>query len=132
MRLRAALVLASSVTLSVVTRANAPGSQCMEPGWIDDLWPKAEAVVFKDTTLEERAVFAELLPGLLEEAARARRPSARWVELAHEVDFLLEGEASEADVFWVLREDPAKRRGAGAYVLRTGPATSDVVQAPHA
>jgi hypothetical protein len=117
------------------TRTDAPSTtSCRVGTWAEDLWPSPDTVTFQPTTLEERETFARLVPALLREAERARpgaRPPSALVADAARVGFLLEARAQGAETFWVLRELPALHRGAGAYAFRTGPATSDVVQAPH-
>jgi hypothetical protein len=106
---------------------------CVAPAWAEDLWPDPTAVSFEPTTLEEKRVFSELIPLLLELAERGGALPEKAVALARRAEFLLEERAApDGGALWVLRELPARRRGAGTYVLRTGPATQDVVQAPHA
>ncbi|RYZ41142.1 MAG: hypothetical protein EOO71_13145 [Myxococcaceae bacterium] len=51
--------------------------------------------------------------------------------VAASVGFFLETWTTPRDTFWVLRERPDGHHGAGAYVVRTGEATDDVVQVPH-
>jgi hypothetical protein len=109
-----------------------PLAACLPEKWVQELWPPAEAVHFRPTTLEERQAFSRLVPGLLEAARTARTPPAPLVALARTVGFEVLTWTHGSDVLWVLREQAAKRRGAGAYVFRTGAATQDVIQAPHA
>jgi hypothetical protein len=105
---------------------------CLPARWVQELWPAPESVSFRPTTLEERLTFARLVPELLHASTRTRTVPPALVALAGTVGFELLTWKQGDDVLWVLREQPARRRGAGAYVLRTGTATQDVIQAPHA
>ncbi|WP_164009921.1 hypothetical protein [Pyxidicoccus trucidator] len=95
------------------------------------LWPAVKDVKFHPTTLEERAAFTKLLPALLKAAPERKTPPAGLEQVAASVGFRLEVWEGKQDTFWVLREKAERLRGAGAYVVRTGPATEDVVQVPH-
>ncbi|MCY1020682.1 hypothetical protein [Pyxidicoccus sp. MSG2] len=108
-----------------------PIKGCAPDARFAGLWPKLADVKFHPTTLEERAAFAKLLPALLEAAPETTTPPAGAEKLASSVGFRLEVWEGMQDTFWVLREKPERLRGAGAYVIRTGPATDDVVQVPH-
>ncbi len=114
--------------------AHAPPGDCMPERWLEELWPPLDAVSFEPTTLEERAAFTRLIPALLAAAPRQSRPPEELEALARSIGFRLEtrtlGERRET--VWVLMEQPGRHRGAGAYLFRTGPATDDVIQAPHA
>ena len=109
-----------------------PLAQCLPQQWVKELWPDPAQVHFQPTTLEERLVFSALVPGLLEAARAGRVPPAPLVRLARTVGFEVVTWTQGEDTLWVLREQAARRRGAGAYLFRTGRATEDVVQAPHA
>ncbi|WP_163995391.1 hypothetical protein [Pyxidicoccus caerfyrddinensis] len=108
-----------------------PIKGCAPDARFAGLWPKLADVKFHPTTLEERAAFAKLLPALLKAAPEATTLPAGAEKLASSVGFRLEVWQGKHDTFWVLREKPERLRGAGAYVIRTGPATDDVVQVPH-
>jgi len=105
---------------------------CNVDAWEKELWPRPSEVRFRPTTLSERQVFSELIPALLKAAAETTTPPDPLAKVAATVGFQLDVRRLQGEVFWVLREQPAHRRGAGAYVFRTGQATDDVVQAPHA
>ncbi|HZI16928.1 MAG TPA: hypothetical protein VE153_41560 [Myxococcus sp.] len=107
---------------------------CTPDARFSSLWPKSEDVTFHPTTLRERKALGKLIPALLEAAPKRRTPPKGLEKVAASAGFELEvweGEKGVRDTFWVLREQPGKLRGAGAYVIRTGPATDDVVQVPH-
>ncbi|QSQ23835.1 hypothetical protein JY651_02290 [Pyxidicoccus parkwayensis] len=104
---------------------------CVPDARFAGLWPKLADVKFHPTTLEERTAFAKLLPALLKAAPETTTPPASAEKLASSVGFRLEVWQGKQDTFWVLREKPERLRGAGAYVIRTGHATDDVVQVPH-
>lgn len=106
----------------------------MSEQWFDELWPPVESVTFQPTTLEERAAFTRLIPALLEAAARQPRPPPELEALAKSIGFRLETRTlgTQQETIWALLEQPGKYRGAGAYLFRTGQATHDVIQAPHA
>jgi hypothetical protein len=103
----------------------------MSERWIQELWPPLDTVAFLPTTPEERAAFQTLIPALLEAAPHQRRPPPRLATLARTVGFRLEVWTQAEDTVWALLEQPGRRRGAGAYLFRTGPATDDFIQAPH-
>jgi len=131
------IFLAALVSASALGGKEAPvqvhkGPGCVLPQWAEQLWPSPEAVVFKPTTLEEREVFSRVFPQLLSAAREAGPAPVSAVESLARVGFLLETWRTPQDTFWVLRERPEQRRGAGAYLLRTGPASHDFIQAPHA
>ena len=109
-----------------------PLAQCLPADWAKALWPEPDQVSFRPTTLEQRLAFTQLVPALLQAARTQRAVPAPLVHLAQSVGFELLTWTRGDDTLWVLREQVARRHGAGAYVLRTGPATDDVVQAPHA
>lgn len=129
--LAALLTGGASVMAREPSRAQPPGKQ-LSATRFDWLWPRAEFVRFEATTLEERVAFEKLLPMLLRAAPQTDRVPEGAVSIADSVDFLLETWRFEGDTFWVLREKPGHFRGAGAYVIRTGVATEDFLQAPHA
>jgi hypothetical protein len=104
---------------------------CVPDARFAGLWPSVKDVRFHPTTLEERAAFAKLMPALLKAAPERKTPPAALEKLAASVGFRLEVWDGKQDTFWVLREPAGKLRGAGAYVVRTGPATDDVIQVPH-
>jgi hypothetical protein len=109
-------------------------SPCTPDARFNGLWPKSEDVTFHPTTLRERKALGKLIPALLEAAPKRRTPPRGLEKVAASAGFTLEvweGEEGVRDTFWVLREQPGRLRGAGAYVIRTGPATDDVVQVPH-
>ncbi|NMO14726.1 hypothetical protein HPC49_05390 [Pyxidicoccus fallax] len=108
-----------------------PMKGCAPDARFAGLWPAVKDVKFHPTTLEERAAFAKLLPALLKAAQEGRTLPAGLEKLAASVGFRLEVWDGKQDTFWVLREPPGKLRGAGAYVVRTGPATDDIIQVPH-
>lgn len=108
-----------------------PLKGCVPDARFAGLWPKLSEVKFHPTTLEERAAFAKLLPALLKAAPETATPPVGAEKLASSVGFRLEVWAGKQDTFWVLREKPERLHGAGAYVIRTGPATDAVVQVPH-
>ncbi len=122
---------ASDVDLPVIASPERPAKGCVPDARFTGLWPRVADVKFHPTTLEERAAFAKLLPALLRAAPERKKPTAAQVKLAGSVGFLLEVWEGKQDTFWVLREKPGRYRGAGAYVIRTGPATDDIVQVPH-
>ncbi len=137
--------LVASLLVSTQSRgqsASAPASSlpspgpgdCMSERWLEELWPPLENVTFQPTTLEERAAFTRLIPALLKAAARQPRPPPELEALAKSIGFRLETRTlgTQRETVWALLEQPGKYRGAGAYLFRTGPATDDVIQAPHA
>jgi hypothetical protein len=75
----------------------------------------------------ERAAMKGLVEGLVRDA---RRGLAIARAEADALAYLLE-DVSELPGVVLLREDPAKRRGGGAYLLRLGATSRLVVQAPH-
>ncbi len=113
--------------------AHRPPSQgaCMSERWQRDIWPSLDEVTFQPTTPEERAAFQRLIPALLEATTRQRQPPGELVALARSAGFRLEVWTEFRDTVWALLEEPGKRRGAGAYLFRAGPATEDFIQAPH-
>lgn len=122
------LGLAALLTTAGSSAATPPDPQAR----FETLWPPAESVRFQATTLEERAVFEELVPRLLRAAPATAQPPEEAASLAATVGFSLEVWRVAEETFWTLREKPERRRGAGAYVFRTGAASDDVVQVPHA
>ncbi len=108
-----------------------PAKECVLDARFAGLWPAVESVTFHPTTLEERAAFAKLIPALLKSAPEQTTLPAGLEKVAASVGFRLEVWESKQDTFWVLREETERLRGAGAYVVRTGAATDDVVQVPH-
>ncbi|MDQ3264399.1 MAG: hypothetical protein M3Y59_12170 [Myxococcota bacterium] len=124
----AAVTLAQEPQVSVTQTS----TQCMPREWERQLWPHPEDVRFTATTLEERGVFSRVLPALLAAAPAGGAAEPQVAADLETVGFLLETWRTPNDTFWVLRERPELRRGAGAYVIRTGPASSDFVQTPHA
>lgn len=116
--------LADAMNVSEVNR-------CLPEDLVARLWPDPVKVRFAPTSLEERRAFSRLMPGLLAAARVQSQPPAEYVVLAATVGFLLESYTLDREIFWILREDPARLHGAGAYLLRTGEASHDFVQAPH-
>lgn len=108
-----------------------PVKGCAPDARFAGLWPEVKDVKFHPTTLEERAAFAKLLPALLKASPERKKPPAGLDKVAASVGFRLEVWEGKQDTFWVLREKAERLRGAGAYVVRTGAATEDVVQVPH-
>ncbi|MFP2913191.1 hypothetical protein ACLESD_50945 [Pyxidicoccus sp. 3LFB2] len=108
-----------------------PMKGCAPDARFAGLYPAVKDVKFHPTTLEERAAFAKLLPALLKAAPERKTLPAGLEKVAASVGFRLEVWEGKQDTFWVLREKAERLRGAGAYVIRTGPATDDVVQVPH-
>ena len=106
-------------------------SGCRVDARFSGLWPRADAVTFHPTTLEERTAFAKLIPALLAAAPQQKDVPPELTNVAAAVGFFLETWTTPRDTFWVLRERPDRYHGAGAYVIRTGEATNDVVQVPH-
>ncbi|RKH40211.1 hypothetical protein [Corallococcus sicarius] len=105
--------------------------RCRVDARFSGLWPRVDAVTFHPTTLVERAAFTRLIPALLAAAPKQKTVPPELKEVAASVGFLLETWTTPRDTFWVLRERPDGYHGAGAYVVRTGDATEDVVQVPH-
>ncbi len=105
---------------------------CMLPPGFKTLWPSSDEVQFQPTTLEERVAFRALLPPLIDAARKGHPLPARLVKDAAKVGFELEEWQHEGERFWALRERRDAHRGAGAYLLRVGPAQELAVQAPHA
>ncbi|MCY1035600.1 hypothetical protein OV207_29440 [Corallococcus sp. BB11-1] len=104
---------------------------CRVDARFSGLWPRVAAVTFHPTTLEERAAFAKLIPALLAAAPKQKDVPPELTNVAAAVGFFLETWTTPRDTFWVLRERSDRHHGAGAYVVRTGEATGDVVQVPH-
>ncbi|RKG85378.1 hypothetical protein D7W82_19725 [Corallococcus sp. CA049B] len=104
---------------------------CRVDARFSGLWPRADAVTFHPTTLEERTAFSKLIPALLAAAPKQKDVPPELTNVAASVGFFLETWTTPRDTFWVLRERPDGYHGAGAYVIRTGEATNDVVQVPH-
>jgi hypothetical protein len=126
------VILASVIAIAVVATPSQTKSDCMLPPELQKLWPDPQTVVFRQTTLEERAAFARLVPALLAAAEQRRDPPPALVELASAIAFQLEAFHLGDEILWTLREQRTHLRGAGAYVIRTGPAANIAVQAPHA
>lgn len=126
-RLAVAALLTSTLPVAAADR---PEHQSRER--FEVLWPESSRVLFEPTTLEERAAFAKLIPQLLRAAPHTSLPPEGARGLASSAGFVLETWRFEEDALWVLRERPDRLRGAGAYVIRTGAASEDFVQAPHA
>jgi hypothetical protein len=103
----------------------------MSERWLEAIWPPLDEVSFEPTTPEEREAFRQLIPALLDAATRQRQPPQQLVALARTVGFRLEVWTAFRDTVWALLEEPGRRRGAGAYLFRAGPATDDIIQAPH-
>ncbi|MBN8226194.1 hypothetical protein JYK02_01580 [Corallococcus macrosporus] len=106
-------------------------SGCRVDARFSGLWPRLDAVTFHPTTLEERAAFSKLIPALLAAAPTQKDVPPELTNVAASAGFFLETWTTPRDTFWVLRERPDNFHGAGAYVIRTGEATDDVVQVPH-
>jgi hypothetical protein len=121
-----------AMTLTSVTQAvAAPTEKCASAEWSSILWPQLASVQFRPTSLEEKAAFDVLVPKLVQAATTQSELPPDLVTLARTIDFRLDAIDVNKEVFWVLRERPGHFRGAGSYVFRTGPATTDVIQAPH-
>ncbi|MBZ4422743.1 hypothetical protein [Myxococcus sp. RHSTA-1-4] len=118
-------------TRATSSREPRAAKRCVPDARFAGLWPRVDDVKFHPTTLEERTAFSKLLPAMLRAAPVRRTPPATLEKVAASVGFRLEVWEGRQDTFWVLREKPGKLRGAGAYVVRTGPATEDIVQVPH-
>ncbi|MCP3142697.1 hypothetical protein [Pyxidicoccus xibeiensis] len=137
----AAGVLAASSSIAMASeppskpveqpRPTRGAKECVPDARFAGLWPKVADVKFHPTTLRERAAFSKLLPALLDAAPKRSKPPEALKATAASVGFRLEVWEGRQDTFWVLREEAERLRGAGAYVVRTGPATDDVVQVPH-
>lgn len=106
-------------------------NRCVPRDLVEKLWPDPTAVRFQPTSLQERRAFSRLVPGLVAASRVHTEPPAEHVILAATVGFLLESYSLDGETFWILREEPTRRRGAGAYIFRTGEASRDFVQAPH-
>jgi len=94
-------------------------------------WKSGADATFADTTIAEREAFSRILPALLQGKPDAPALAAA----AAQAGFHLEDWTVEGVRVWALIEDPAQRRGAGAYLVRAGvPATGReiLLQAPHA
>jgi hypothetical protein len=107
-------------------------AKCLPAAWVQALWPPPDAVSFRPTTLEERLAFTALVPALLHAARSQRVPPAPLTVLARSAGFELHTWTHGDDTLWVLKEPEERRRGAGAYLVRTGATSEDVIQAPHA
>lgn len=128
-----AVLLAGAAVAEEMRVQERTSPQCLPAQWSEELWPDPDTVRFLPTTLEEREAFTRLFPPLLRAAADgAGQPPPDLVEAAAAVGFRIDVWRTARDRFWVLREQPERRRGAGAYVIRTGPASNDFIQAPHA
>jgi hypothetical protein len=108
----------------------------VNPAEIGDLtWRTGADVPFRETTLAEREVFAKLMPEIFA-AVRLKSPGdpARFAPALHEVGFKLEVWTAGTQKVWALLEEPSRRRGAGAYLIRLGPPEKQeiLLQAPHA
>jgi len=131
-------VMAPLMTAAVRTTETAPEprttgrSRCVRPAWVEGLWPEVGSVTFHPTTQEEKKVFSQLVPAILEAAQLRVDPPEDLKSLAASAGFTLEPAGPSHDRLWILKEMTTLRRGAGAYVFRTGQATDDIVQAPHA
>lgn len=109
---------------------------------VDDLpklvWRAGATSTFAATTTEERATIAKLVPALL--AGAAATPPAdplTWQREADRVGMRIETWEVDGQNYWVLTEQPTRRRGTGAYLFRVGVAPGDeppalLLQAPHA
>jgi hypothetical protein len=107
--------------------------ECVPESWTHALWPDPKAVRFRETTLEESAAFSLIVPALLRAAeTEGAAPPAHLHAIAELVGFRIEVWEHRGEMFWALLEREDRRRGAGAYVFRTGRATDDFIQAPHA
>ena len=103
---------------------------------IGDLtWRTGADVPFRETTLTERETMARVLPEIFT-AARSKGPGdpARFAAALHAVGFKIEVWTAGDRKLWAILEEPTRRRGAGAYLVRLGPPEKEeiLLQAPHA
>lgn len=111
--------------------AQAAKGACMIPGEFKTLWPDPDGIIFAPTTLQEREAFEALIPSLVRASAKQKLPPDAAVAKASSIGFVIDVWDLGAETFWALREREDARRGAGAYVFRTGEAQNVVLQAPH-
>jgi hypothetical protein len=99
-----------------------------------ELWPRPSPA-FVAMTEDERAELGAIVAALAR-AATAGGDLRALATRAGGIGFCVEIWRVRGRVFWVLRELPEQRRGAGAYIVRPGPRPDDapeiVLQAPHA
>jgi hypothetical protein len=98
-----------------------------------ELWPRPSPA-FVAMTADERAELGALVAALAR-AAIAGGDLRALAARAGGIGFCIEIWRVRGRVFWALREQPERRRGAGAYIVRPGPRPGDapelVLQAPH-
>lgn len=126
------LIALFAALLSTATAADTAEEACVVPPEFKALWPDKDKVRFRPTTLQERAVFSELLPSLLKTAVTGGLPTPDQKALAEQADFTIDVWELHGQRFFAVREKREAQRGAGAYVLRAGAAQNVVVQSPHA
>jgi len=100
----------------------------------DRTWRTGAQATFLPTSAVERDTFARVIPEILAAVrGKAADPKAFAAPLAA-AGFTLEVWQVGGKSYWVLLEDPARRRGAGAYLFRLGPPQPEeiLLQAPHA
>ncbi len=135
------------ILLSVVAGCSTPGAGTPPPRTAEvkeksltsaeavaALWPDESRVALAPTTVREREAIAWWVPRLLagvtpdEPTVLGGGPALAGAGLTLEL-WQVDGHP-----FWVLRERPGSRRGAGAYLFRAAPARGRVLilQAPHA
>ena len=99
------------------------------------LWYPLRHAHYLPTTTPERRLFRRLIPGMLAEAAAPSPDVERWRLVAREAGFQIQVWRYRGSTYWALLEARDEMRGAGAYVIRLGPATwgerEIMLQAPH-
>jgi len=136
------------ILLSVVAGCSTPGAGTPKPRTaevkeetltsaeaISALWPDESRVALAPTTAREREAIAWWVPRLLAGVGPDDPSSLAGGPALRRVGLTLEMWQVDGQPYWVLRERPEARRGAGTYLFRAGaPARARVLilQAPHA
>lgn len=102
---------------------------------LQTLWPDKDSVTFRAPAADEQERFALLVDGITRAARAGDALPLRLVEDAGALGFVLERWSVDGRVLYALTEPASARRGAGAFLFRTGTSASkqaSALQAPHA
>ncbi len=135
------------ILLSVVAGCSTPGAGAPGPRAaeveeqtltsaeaITALWPDESRVALAPTTAREREAISWWVPRLLAGVSPDEPSSLAGGPALRRVGLILQLWQVDGHPYWVLRERPGARRGAGTYLFRAAPAPGRVLilQAPHA
>lgn len=102
---------------------------------VQTLWPDKDLVTFRAPDANEEARFASLVDGITRAARAGDALPLRLVEEADSLGLALQRWDVDGRLLYALTEPVTARRGAGAFLFRTGTAASaqtSALQAPHA